>query len=142
MRLQTRLGMLNFQTLFSLKPNPFFQNNMPVQLFVEGIEDRYANEINDTNFVIDFFRPKYRDVVINEIMADPEPTVGLPAMEYVEIANATQNILELSGWKLIADEDTFALDNFSLPPNVEQLIVSTAHQGEFDNIQPLRNHCR
>lgn len=38
------------------------------------------------------------DVIINEVMADPEPNVDLPAVEYVEIHNASDKLLSLKNW--------------------------------------------
>ena len=38
-------------------------------------------------------------VIINEIMADPEPVLGLPAVEYVELKNAGSGPVELEGYQ-------------------------------------------
>ncbi|MCB0661187.1 MAG: lamin tail domain-containing protein [Saprospiraceae bacterium] len=39
------------------------------------------------------------DLLINEILADPSPSVGLPEFEFVEIYNASDNILNLSDYQ-------------------------------------------
>lgn len=40
------------------------------------------------------------DVVINEIMADPDPPVGLPEYEFIELYNTTDSYLKMNGWSL------------------------------------------
>lgn len=40
------------------------------------------------------------DIVINEIMADPDPPVGLPEYEFIEIYNTTSSYLKMTGWTL------------------------------------------
>jgi hypothetical protein len=40
------------------------------------------------------------DVVIDEVMADPSPTVSLPNNEWVELRNTAPNSINLQGWKI------------------------------------------
>lgn len=40
------------------------------------------------------------DVVIDEIMADPSPKVGLPDNEWIELRNTTSSSINLQGWYL------------------------------------------
>ncbi|MDW8058219.1 MAG: lamin tail domain-containing protein, partial [Bacteroidia bacterium] len=60
--------------------------------------------------------PAAFDIVITEIMTDPEPPVGLPPYEYVEIYNRSQKYLELGGWSLRVGNVTKQLPSFLFRP--------------------------
>ncbi len=67
------------------------------------------------------------DVVINEIMADPSPTVGLPDAEFVEIHNTTTNkTFDLTGWTFTDGGTTATLPIATLPPGGHAIIVDDA----------------
>ena len=84
-----------------------FPQSFPVDdsltLNVKNIEDIAGNILDPVS--LDFvYHPPYhavfRDVVINEIMADPNPTVDLPDAEFVELFNTTDQSINLINWQL------------------------------------------
>lgn len=82
---------------------------------------------NDTALSMRFAVPSAPspfDVVINEIMADPEPPVGLPAFEYVELFNRSSHYLDLTGWQLIVNSSVVVLPRIALWPG-EYLLLTT-----------------
>ncbi|MGZ8516757.1 MAG: lamin tail domain-containing protein, partial [Chitinophagaceae bacterium] len=40
------------------------------------------------------------DVVIDEIMADPTPQIGLPNNEWLELKNTSSSAVNLQGWRI------------------------------------------
>ncbi|MBV6485609.1 MAG: hypothetical protein KFKLKKLM_02179 [Flavobacteriales bacterium] len=97
-----------------------FGNNILNTLTVNNVEDLSGNTIinaTKTFMYVVMVVPNYRDVVINEIHADPTPQVGLPDAEFVELYNASSNAYNLSGWKFVNTTTVKLLPNYILAPN-------------------------
>ncbi len=56
----------------------------------------------------------YGAVVFSELMVDPEPPVGLPAVEYVEICNRSDSTISLVGWTFLYGDKPYALPSCML----------------------------
>ena len=77
-----------------------FENHTTYTLSISNIEDMNGNTMVQEEIMFEYLKPTAPatyQVVINEIMADvnPEPP-GLPAYDYIELYNRTENLIDLS----------------------------------------------
>jgi len=72
------------------------------------------------------------DVIINEIMADPNPVVLLPDAEYVELYNRSNQAIDLAGW--IFDSGSAAvLPSYILEPDAYVFLVDSEFATQFQS---------
>jgi len=98
-----------------------FTSSVLYTLTASTIQDLNANVISGNNtgsftYVAPVL-PSFKDVVINEIFADPSPQVHLPNAEFIEIYNQSNKTLDLSGWKFKSTSTTGTLAAKILGPS-------------------------
>jgi hypothetical protein len=58
------------------------------------------------------------DIIIDELMADPSPQVGLPANEWIELKNTSNAAINLQGWRIgDGSGQSGAMPSFTLAPD-------------------------
>ncbi|MDP1621828.1 MAG: lamin tail domain-containing protein [Bacteroidales bacterium] len=67
-------------------------------LRIRNIMDLSGNRLTDTIVQVFYYRPEAYDILIHEIMADPDPPEGLPNGEYVELYNRSDFPVNLKDW--------------------------------------------
>ncbi|MDA7502038.1 lamin tail domain-containing protein [Chitinophagales bacterium] len=92
-------------------------------LNLSGLADNAGNEILPINSPFSFQVPSPGDLIINELLLDEAPVVGLPAAEYVEIFNRTSEAIDLGGWLWSDDSDSTTLSSYILQPGAYVLLV-------------------
>lgn len=71
-------------------------------------------------------------VLIHEIMADPQPVIGLPEAEYIELKNTTGQSIDLSGWRLqTATATSSPFPAYLLPPDSLVIVTSRTQTALF-----------
>ena len=73
--------------------------------------------------------PAYNQLLITEVMADPTPTVGLPEVEYVELFNASDQLLSTQGLRFSDASTTVVLPTTFLAPE-EYVLLADASSRE------------
>ncbi|MEA3446037.1 MAG: lamin tail domain-containing protein [Bacteroidota bacterium] len=99
-----------------------FAEEIETILQVDGIADFCNNQMIDTSLSFVFYQARQWDIIINEIMADPTPIVGLPEIEYIELLNTSAFPINLDGWVFSTSSKEKYLQAKEILPN-ELLIL-------------------
>ncbi len=85
----------DFVSLFLPEPLP---EEVKDSMLVRDVVDLSGNRLKDTIVPVCFHQPKPYDILISEIMANPDPPVALPSREYVELYNRSAFPVNLQDW--------------------------------------------
>jgi hypothetical protein len=96
--------------------NPF-QNSTNYLLTIFGVQDVAGNTMISYTFPFAFYTAATGDILIDEIMADPDPVVGLKSVEWVELYNKTGFPVSLNGWKFSDGSSTATLSGVTILPD-------------------------
>lgn len=92
-------------------------NGVNYTLTVSGIKDLWNNVMESATFAFSVYEASEYDIVINEIMADPTPVVGLPEWEYVELYNTTEFAIDLKDWQIQIGSTDNTFESHVLAPH-------------------------
>ncbi|MEQ9186930.1 MAG: lamin tail domain-containing protein [Cryomorphaceae bacterium] len=113
-----------------------FQVGKELLITAYNIADRSGNAHAEQSFefvYFDWLVPRFHDVVINEVMADPTPSAGLPEVEFIELYNTSGRYIQL---------DSFAVGDATstsvLPPGL--FIGPKAYVILCDEVDTLAMH--
>jgi len=96
------------------------------------MSDCSGNVLTPATATFNFYTIQQFDVVINEIMADPDPVLTtLPADEYVELYNTTAFPVNLNNWTITAGTNTKLLPNVMIQADSFLVLTSTAAAALF-----------
>ena len=122
------------------KVHILFSNNFPERtnllIRINGITNVEGTSVIDTAIAFLIYTPLKYDIVIDEIMADPSPSVSLPESEWIELRNVSPFEINLSGWR-IAKSNTISgpMAAYVLKPDSAIIVCSTG------SVSSLANFC-
>lgn len=124
-----------------------FSNSFPnadtSRLTVRNVADLLGNKLLSEEQKFFSFRPipaLARDIIFSEIFADPNPTVGLPEGEFVEIYNRSTKAFDLAGWKFADATVEKVLPSKIIFPGEYVVLVNSSlasAYASFPNVLPV-----
>lgn len=106
------------------------------QLEITGLTDCSGNPSNGplTGEVFLGFDPLEGDIVFHELMVDPNPSVGLPETEYIELFNTSSSPFNLDGWVVSNGTRSPTLNAYTLEAGEIVLLVPAGDELLFPNL--------
>jgi len=96
-------------------------------LNISEIQDIAGNIAYNQAYSFVYYAARQHDIVFNEIMADPEPAQALPAVEYTELYNRTDQPISLGGWQYTWGSSSAVLPDTIIPSKGYLLLCNTSN---------------
>lgn len=114
-----------------------FDSGTTYELTVSQIEDLEGNMMDTKKVLFSYYEAQPNDVVINEIMADPTPLVGLPEWEYVELFNTTDKRIDLNEWVFYTGTTAKPMSNIWIEAGGFLLLSNESARADFETYGPF-----
>ncbi len=109
-----------------------FPNGKEFILNVSGIKDLAGNTMVPFSKGLCYFVPSPFDVLITEIMADPDPAIGLPPYEYLELYNQTDFPVSIENWQLLIGGTSINLPDAIVQPQNYIILCNENAKPDFE----------
>ena len=111
------------------------EKGIPYDLCLTGLSDCLGNDMGDTVIHTGIGQdPSFLDLLITELMIDETPSIGLPESEYIEIYNASDQIVELENSLIVTRTDTFTIPGGNVFPGQFRVICPGTRVHLFQGI--------
>jgi len=114
-----------------------FEQKTPYNINISNVSD-YLKQftIDDYKGIFHLYYPDRFDVVFNELMVNPTPTVELSPYRYIELYNTTNYYINTGGWSFISGNDNpVILPDGIIPPQGYLVLVREGDLPYFSNYE-------
>lgn len=111
-------------SLVHLTFSPAFTEEIIYTITVSNIQDLSNNIMSPDSKTFVLYYPKAYDVLVNELMPDPDPPVGLPNYEYAELFNRSLFPINLKNWSLTIGTSVKIFPSVIIKPDSFLIICS------------------
>lgn len=101
---------------------------------VSGVEDLSGNPTTNQEISFLFFetaQAQFKNIVFNEILPDPTPSLGLPEEEFIELYNPTDNYYSLEDYSLVNTTAENPIPAHTLHPGAYALLCHVSDTSLF-----------
>jgi hypothetical protein len=100
-----------------------------------SVEDCIGNSdtVNFTFEYLELSEAAHYDIVINEILSDANPSVGLPEKEYVELYNRSNKNISLEGFRFSDETSSIAIFPYYILKPQQFLIIHKSGAPEYNS---------
>jgi hypothetical protein len=114
-----------------------FPDGITCLLRIEGIRDKKGNLIRPSVNEFSYYSVNWFDIIINEIMADPSPPMGLPEFEYLELFNRSDHSVNLKDWTIECGNTLKSFPDIKMDPGS---FLTLVYEGAADEFMKF-GHC-
>lgn len=105
-----------------------FISNQLYHIHLSGLADNAGNVMMDTLMPFTFTEITTWQVLIHEIMADPDPVVLLPNCEYIELHNPSPEQVVMRDWKLSINQTVKTLPEIIIDAGGYHMITGSGNE--------------
>lgn len=123
-------------TSLELQLGTALTNQQTYTLTADGVQDTNGNSSGSQTTNFTFFNletAELNDIVVTEIMADPNPVVGLPLSEYIELYNRSDKLIALSTLAISTGSSPRTLPDINLAPDSYIIVCPADEAAGFES---------
>jgi hypothetical protein len=103
-----------------------------LQLFLDSLVATNGDTISAGPYDFWYYPAQRNDLVISEIMTDPDPVVELPNSEFIELFNRSDFPIELNNYSLMVNDDEVTLADSMIFPGEYLLLIPSTKETEWE----------
>lgn len=114
-----------------------FVNTITNTLTVTNVKDLAGNPVSTATANFVYYIVQNYDVLINELMVDPDPVVGLPDYEYIELYNTTPYPIKIGNWTITVGSTVKVIPAYTIQPDSFVVLTSATAAPFFSPSLPV-----
>ena len=131
---------INNPSLVTLIFSTPFTEGISNILSINNLKDFAGNLMPGSSHYFIYYKIKPYDIIFNELMIDPSPSVGLPEHEYIELFNNTTVTVNIKNWIFSHGNTSRILPDAIIPPDSFLVLCEPsafANLQKFGNVVPV-----